>query len=191
MRLEDPASVPGDLDELIEFIKRANRAGFIPDEDVARVKELGEQGLLNEHEVDCLSIQKGNLTREEWIDMRSHAERSLHILSKIPWPEELDRVPEIAYRHHEKLDGTGYPKGLRAQEIDMDARILEVADIYDALTAQDRPYKPAMPHEKARKILFGDAEAGKLDKSLVELFFERDLHDIELTGDTQVLTQVG
>ena len=69
--------------------------------------------------------------------------------------------------------------------------VIEVADIYDALTAQDRPYKPAMPHEKARKILVGDAEAGKLDKSLVALFFERDLHDIELTGDTQVLTQVG
>jgi HD-GYP domain-containing protein (c-di-GMP phosphodiesterase class II) len=180
-----------DLDEALALVVRVNRAGFLPDEDEAAIRALSERGLLTEGEIECLTVKRGNLTPTEWRDMKSHAERSKNILSQIPWPEELCRVPEIAVRHHEKLDGTGYPLGVGGDEIELDARILEVVDIYDALTARDRPYKPAMPHEKARKILEGDAAAGKIDKSLVDLFFERELHKIELTGGTRVVTQVG
>jgi 3',5'-cyclic-nucleotide phosphodiesterase len=172
-------------------VKKVNRAGFVSDEDLALIERLGAEGLLTADETARLSVRRGNLTPDEWVDMRSHIDRSVRILSEIPWPDELVRVPEIAHRHHEKLDGSGYPLGLSGEQIDLDARIIEIADIYDALTAQDRPYKPAMPHEKARKILEGDAAAGKLDAQLVGLFFERNLHEADLNGDTQVLAQAG
>jgi HD-GYP domain-containing protein (c-di-GMP phosphodiesterase class II) len=190
MVLDGSAGV-ADLGAEFELVKRVNRAGFVSDDDAATIASLGERDLVTRAEVDALSIRRGNLTGDEWRDMRSHADRSRHILMQIPWPDDLARVPEIAHRHHEKLDGSGYPAGLGEKDIDIDARILEVADIYDALTAQDRPYKPAMPHEKARRILSDDAAAGKLDARLVGLFFERGLHEIDLRGDTHVVTQVG
>ncbi|MHC4202989.1 MAG: HD-GYP domain-containing protein, partial [Planctomycetota bacterium] len=171
----------------IDLVRRANVPGFLSDEEVERLNALAERGVLTSEEAERLTIRRGNLTAEEWKDMRSHADRSVHILSEIPWPEEYARVPEIAHRHHEKLDGSGYPGGLSGEEVDTDARILGVADIYDALTAQDRPYKPAMPHEKARAILEEDAGAGRLDQELVRLFFEWRLHEVEYAGDTQVV----
>lgn len=181
---------PG-LERALELVRRANSPSPLSDADAAGIRELREQGLLTPQEAEALSVRRGNLTPAEWQDMKSHAERSRNILSKIPWPEELARVPEIAYLHHEKLDGSGYPEGLSGDAIGIDARILEVADIYDALTAQDRPYKPALPHEKARAIMEEDASAGRLDASLVRLFFERELHAVDLTGDTQVVVQAG
>jgi len=178
-----PCCSAGDLD----LVRRANVPGHLSDEDVERLKGLAERGVLTSDEVERLTIRRGNLTDDEWKDMRSHADRSVHILSEIAWPEEYARVPEIAHRHHEKLDGSGYPGGLSGDEVDTDARILGVVDIYDALTAQDRPYKPAMPHEKARAILEEDAGAGRLDAELVRLFFEWRLHEVEYAGDTQVV----
>jgi len=134
-------------------------------------------------------VRRGNLTPAEWKDMQSHVDRGRKFLGEIPWPEGLDRVPDIAHRHHEKLDGTGYPRGLSGGEIDDDARILEVADIYDALTAQDRPYKPAIPHDKARAILTEMADKGQLDAGLVRLFFEHNLHKFDMSEELRVITQ--
>jgi HD-GYP domain-containing protein (c-di-GMP phosphodiesterase class II) len=179
------------LDEALELVRRANVPGRITDEDVKAIEALAREGLLTPSEVENLSVRRGNLTEAEWKDMKSHADGTLDILSKIPWPEELSRVPEIAHRHHEKLDGSGYPKGLKEQEIDLDARILEVADIYDALTAQDRPYKPAIPHDRARAIMKEEVAAGKLDGRLVELFFEKDVHRIDLSQETVVFERAG
>jgi hypothetical protein len=181
----------GSLDETVEFLRRVNAAGFTSDEDLDRVKTLAAEGLVTPEECRHLSVRRGNLTPEEWRDMKSHTDRSLNILSKISWPEELAEVPEIAHRHHEKLDGSGYPGGLSKEDIDIDARILEVADIYDALTARDRPYKPAVPHEKTCGILREEAAAGKLDDRLVELFIGRGLHEIELGRDTRIVSQAG
>ncbi len=176
-----------DLVAALELVRRANVPGRLAVEDVERIRKLGEEGALTQVEVESLSVARGNLTPTEWDDMRSHADRSLHILAEMPWPEEYARVPEIAHRHHEKLDGSGYPVGLAGDDIDLDARMLGIADIYDALTAEDRSYKPAMPHERAREILTGDAEAGRLDAGLVKLFFEKALAETEVAGDTQAL----
>ncbi|MHC4249752.1 MAG: GAF and HD-GYP domain-containing protein [Planctomycetota bacterium] len=176
-----------DLDAALKLVSRANVPGRLSEEDLEQLRVLGETEILGPREVECLSVARGNLTPAEWDDMRSHADRSLHILAEMPWPEEYARVPEIAHRHHEKLDGSGYPSGLAGDDIDLDARILGIADIYDALTAEDRSYKPAMPHERASEILLGDAEAGRLDAGLVRLFLEKALKETEAAGDTQAL----
>ncbi len=181
----------GPLDGTVEFLRRVNASGFMNDEDLEEVRRLAAEELVTPEEAERLSVRRGNLTPEEWRDMKSHTDRSLNILSKIPWTEELAHVPTIAHRHHEKLDGSGYPGGLGGDEIDIDSRILEVADIYDALTARDRPYKPAMPHGRACDILKEEAGAGKLDARLVDLFIERRLHETELGGDTRILSQAG
>jgi len=176
-----------DLDAALELVRKMNVPGRVADEDLEQLRALEEGEALAPREAACLSVARGNLTPAEWEDMQSHADRSLHILTEMPWPAEYGRVPEIAHRHHEKLDGSGYPKGLSGDEIDLDARILGVVDIYDALTAEDRPYKPAMPHERAREILLAEAEAGHLDSRLVRLFLEKALHETQVAGDTQAL----
>ena len=181
----------GSLDETVEFLRRANSCGFLQDEDLKRVRELADEGLVTPEECGHLSVRRGNLTPDEWDDMKSHTDRSLNILSKIPWPEKLAAVPRIAHRHHEKLDGSGYPRGLHEKDIGTDARILEVVDIYDALTARDRPYKPAMPHAKACAILKEEAAAGKLDADLVDLFVKRRLHEVDLGTGTRIISQAG
>jgi HD-GYP domain-containing protein (c-di-GMP phosphodiesterase class II) len=176
-----------DLGAALELVRRLNVPGRVSEDDLEQLRKLEEAKALTPREVMCLSVLRGNLTPAEWDDMRSHASRSLHILAEMPWPAEYSRVPEIAHRHHEKLDGSGYPTGLSGDDIDLDARILGIADIYDALTAEDRSYKPAMPHEKARKILIEEADAGRLDEGLVKLFLEKALYETQVPGDTQTL----
>jgi HD-GYP domain-containing protein (c-di-GMP phosphodiesterase class II) len=111
--------------------------------------------------------------------MRSHPERSFRVLSHIEWPRRLAEVPELARDHHEKLTGDGYARGLGAAQIPFDARILAVTDVYDALTANDRPYKPAIPHQRARGIMQGMAAERALDPELTELFFEAGCFQLE------------
>jgi HD-GYP domain-containing protein (c-di-GMP phosphodiesterase class II) len=110
--------------------------------------------------------------------MRSHALKSRTYLTTIPWGAELRRIPEFAGAHHEKLDGSGYPQGLQAGQIALQTRIMTIADIFDATTAIDRPYRKATPLAKALEILQSEAAAGLLDSALVQLFIERVLPDI-------------
>jgi HD-GYP domain-containing protein (c-di-GMP phosphodiesterase class II) len=91
-------------------------------------------------------------------------------LTKIPWTHELRRVPEIAWAHHEKLDGTGYPNGLTAEFIPVQSKMMAIADIYDALTAWDRPYKKAVPTDRALDILHEEARSGHVDGQLLDVF---------------------
>ena len=93
-------------------------------------------------------------------------------LSLIPWTRNLSNLPDIAYAHHEKLDGSGYPRGLKQDEIPVQSKIMTISDIYDALTASDRPYKPALPADRALDILGYEAKAGKLDSDLLQVFIE-------------------
>ena len=95
---------------------------------------------------------------------------TFHFLNQIPWTRELRRIPEIARSHHEKLDGSGYPQGKRASEIALETRMMTIADIFDALTATDRPYKAAVPVEAALDILGHEAKSGTLDRVLLEMF---------------------
>ena len=105
-------------------------------------------------------------------------QHSYNFVSKIPWPPEYRRIPSIVIKHHEKLNGKGYPNGLKGkEEIEIQARIMGIADILDALTAPDRPYKSAVPMEKVLAILGEEAEMGVLDGDLIELLVRERLYE--------------
>jgi HD-GYP domain-containing protein (c-di-GMP phosphodiesterase class II) len=134
--------------------------------------------MLDPQEFRFLSIRKGTLDPQERLEMESHVTHSFHFLSKIPWTPMMRGVPEIAYGHHEKLDGTGYPRGLAGDQIPIQARMMTISDIYDALTAQDRPYKRAVPTDKALDILKNEAGEGKLDADLLDVFIAKRVYDV-------------
>ncbi|HEY0251625.1 MAG TPA: HD domain-containing phosphohydrolase, partial [Kofleriaceae bacterium] len=127
---------------------------------------------LTHDEATCLQIKRGSLTEQERLEINSHVVHTYNFLKEIPWSRTLRDVPEIAGSHHEKLDGTGYPRQLRGDAIPIPARMMAISDIYDALTASDRPYKKAMPAEKALDILSGDVKRGQLDAELFDVFVQ-------------------
>lgn len=167
------------IDQALALVEAKNKPGFVKDEELAALADLKARGWLTAKEHELLSVRKGNLTASEWDDMRSHVTKSYQILLRIPWPAALGETPEVAYTHHEKRDGSGYPRKLLGDEIHFDGQVMCVADIYDALTATDRPYKKALPHEVAKKILM-EEEAGteKLLPALVKLFFEAECYKL-------------
>ncbi|MBP7736838.1 MAG: GAF domain-containing protein [Spirochaetes bacterium] len=125
-----------------------------------------------------LSIRRGSLNPMERKEIESHVLHTHSFVSKIPWPPEYRNIPEIALRHHEKLDGTGYPDGLAGRESTLlQSRIMAIADIYDALVASDRPYKKALPRDRVLKILREEAEKWVLDRDLVELFIDKRIYE--------------
>jgi len=127
---------------------------------------------LTEDEILNLSIPAGSLNDAERQEIESHVTHSFRFLQQIPWTKELRRVPLIAYSHHERLDGSGYPRRIRDVEIPVQARMMMITDVYDALTAADRPYKPAVAPEGALDILRAEARAGRIDRDLLDLFIE-------------------
>ena len=159
-----------------EFIRRVTTSGSLTAEDIRRLGEIRARGWLSESEYELLAVSKGNLTDSEWVHLKSHVTKSHQLLAGIPWPRALRSVPEIAHCHHEKLDGSGYPRGLKADRIPLEAQIVAIADIYDALTAHDRPYKPPMPHDRAAEILLQQASLGLLNSEVVRLFLDRELY---------------
>ena len=173
------------LREECEFIARCNTGGeFMADEDVARLGEIATrtyqtggkaQRALTENEVYNLSIRKGTLTAEELGIMHNHAAVSVRMLSQLPFSKKLRRVAEFAGGHHETLNGKGYPGGLAAEALPLQARILAVADIFEALTAPDRPYRKPMPLSLALRIIRENVERGELDGSIVDLFVDSGL----------------
>jgi HD-GYP domain-containing protein (c-di-GMP phosphodiesterase class II) len=170
----------GDYLRVVEAANRPSVLDQVPDvgllEEIARLRfptPAGtEQALLTPREVARLSIRRGSLDDEERREIESHAAKSYEFLRQIAWTKELRRVPEFAYAHHEKLDGSGYPRRLRGDAIPLQVRIITIADIYDALVASDRPYKPAVPPEEALAILEESARDGQLDADLVQVFRE-------------------
>lgn len=159
-----------ECENTVQLVHAMNLSGARIEGGEDRLRSLLGEGLLTQEEFDFLSIDKGNLAQHEWEEMKSHAAKSYQVLQRITWPEDLMEVPRIAHGHHEKLNGTGYPLGLTADEIHFDSKIMCVADIYDALTSSDRPYKKAMTHERAMSILRDEVRRGALDGDLVELF---------------------
>jgi len=134
--------------------------------------------LLTSEEWKHLSVKKGSLSIEERQQIESHVVHSQKFLSQIPWTRELQRVPEIAAAHHERPNGTGYPLGLKAGEIPIESQIMSVTDVFDALTAMDRPYKKAVPVKKALEILNAEAREFSLNPELVQLFKEQKIYEI-------------
>jgi 3',5'-cyclic-nucleotide phosphodiesterase len=128
--------------------------------------------LLEEHEVAALSLTRGCLTPDERRQIEEHVVDSYSFLVLIPWTRDLSGVPAIAHGHHEKLDGSGYPMGLAGPQISIQTRILTICDIYDALTAGDRPYKKAMPVDQALDLMRGECNAGHIDARLFQVFVD-------------------
>ena len=128
--------------------------------------------LINHEDLEALSIRRGSLTKNERKIIEDHVVYTKKFLSQLPWPPELQNVPSIAGAHHEKLNGTGYPEGLVKDEIPIASRVMAVCDIYDALTALDRPYKPALSPDAAFGILYEEAQAGLLQKNIVDIFIQ-------------------
>src|ERR671932_168159 len=134
--------------------------------------------LISEAEMAQLLIPRGTLTTQERLGIEAHVTHTYHFLKRIPWTKHLKDVPIIAYGHHEKLDGTGYPQGLKQDEISIQSQMLTIADIYDALTASDRPYKRRLPLDTALKILRQEAAKNKINSDLVELFEQRQVFSV-------------
>ena len=163
-------------------IEEINRKPGLTDEDVDYVKALaarkytGVNGskipFLSLHEEECLTVRKGNLTKEERSIISSHVEYTEKYLSKMNFGERYPHIIQWAGAHHELMDGSGYPRGLKGDEIPFEARILAVVDVFEALTSSDRPYKKSMEESKALSVLDDMASHGKMDKNILELFKE-------------------
>lgn len=132
--------------------------------------------LITPEEMIKLSLPKGSLSEEERREIESHVSHTYHFLRQIAWTEDLSNVPDIAHAHHEKCDGTGYPRGLTSEHIPVQAKLMTISDIYDALTSMDRPYKPATTAERALEILQHEARRGKLDLDLLKVFIEAKVY---------------
>jgi HD-GYP domain-containing protein (c-di-GMP phosphodiesterase class II) len=128
--------------------------------------------VLTPEEASVLAITRGSLTDAERREIQQHVVHTFQFLAQIPWTRELKRIPEIARSHHEKLDGSGYPFGSRADQIPVQSRMMTIADIYDALTATDRPYKKAVRIEEALDTLRDEQNSGALDRHLLDLFID-------------------
>jgi HD-GYP domain-containing protein (c-di-GMP phosphodiesterase class II) len=167
-------------------IVEANEPTVMPEDKASMLEELAQQTyydmkgtvhpMLLPQEFRFLNIRKGTLDAQERLEMESHVTHSFQFLTKIPWTPVMRGIPEIAYGHHEKLDGSGYPRGLAGDQIPLQARMMTIADIYDALTAQDRPYKRAVATAAALDILNDEAADGKLDKDLLDVFITKQIY---------------
>jgi 3',5'-cyclic-nucleotide phosphodiesterase len=170
------------LDAFLGTIRSANepaisRGSVLPDlRDIVHYGCHDPDGLplplLDEHEVAALSLTKGCLTADERRQIEEHVVDSYSFLILIPWTRDLAGVPAIAHGHHEKLDGSGYPMGLRGPQISIQTRILTICDIWDALTAGDRPYKKAVPLEQAIDLMQEECNAGHIDARLFQVFVD-------------------
>jgi len=176
------------LAEYWEVLIEANEPHILAAEPLSQLQELSRQTyrdldgeikpLLTPDEIIQLMVSRGNLTREERSDIESHVTYTYEFLKQIPWTKDLRNVPVIAYGHHEQLDGTGYPRGLKKSEIPIQAQLMTIADIYDALTAGDRPYKRALRPDAAMKILRQEAAHNKINADLLELFDHRRVFSV-------------
>ncbi len=171
-----------EMDEQLEFILKANeptvmaQGGFERIDEIARLVYADARGeqrpYLTPAEVSALKLPRGSLTKDERIEIESHVVHTYNFLETIPWGRRLRKIPQIAGSHHEKLDGTGYPRGLRGEEIRVETRMMTIADIFDALTASDRPYKKAVPVPKALDIIGFEVKEGKCDPDLFRIFVD-------------------
>ena len=178
-----------ELDRFLEIVLQANEPTILPDGSFEELKAwskrkyLGLDGeqktFLSPDEMNYLTIRKGSLDEAERHEIETHVTHTYEFLQKIPWTRELKQIPDIAYAHHEKLDGRGYPRRIVAGEfwtmgdgIPIQTRMMTISDIYDALTAQDRPYKRAVSSDRAIDIMSNEVKDGQLDKYLFKLFIE-------------------
>lgn len=171
-----------ETDRLIALIIQSNEPTLMPQEVADGLGLLGDLSythwngqrdpILDGQDLDCLSIRKGSLSDSERLEIESHVTHTFRFLRQIPWTKDLVGVPDIAFAHHERLNGRGYPRHLADQDIPVQSKAMAISDVFDALTAQDRPYKAAVPLQRSLSILAEDAKAGHLDLALLNLFVE-------------------
>jgi HD-GYP domain-containing protein (c-di-GMP phosphodiesterase class II) len=169
-----------ELQNFVQVVEKANEPSVLPEGRFEELIALGQreyedingarQPFLGPEELRYLTIRKGSLDEAERQEIESHVTHTYNFLQRIPWTRELQQVPLIAFGHHEKLDGKGYPRRIAAEAIPIQTRMMTIADIFDALTAQDRPYKPAVPLERALDIMQQEVQGGQLDQELFRLF---------------------
>jgi HD-GYP domain-containing protein (c-di-GMP phosphodiesterase class II) len=181
-----------ELDRFLELVLKANEPSILPDGSFEELKAWSQRSylafdgatepFLSPDEMRYLTIRKGSLDDAERHEIESHVTHTFQFLQRIPWTRELQQIPLIAYGHHEKMDGRGYPRRVTADGIPIQTRMMTISDIYDALTAQDRPYKRAVSHDRALDILTTEVNEGQLDADLFKLFidgkvFQRQVSD--------------
>jgi HD-GYP domain-containing protein (c-di-GMP phosphodiesterase class II) len=196
---EEVERLKAELERRIEVVAEAEEAvekAIVPTvtffDDFERLVKLGSltypdidgttRTYLEPNEVASLTVARGTLTLREREFIEDHVNHTYDFLSTIPWTRDLQDIPELARSHHEKLDGSGYPGHVRAESIPPQTRMMTISDIYDALTARDRPYKPAVSTEKALGILEEDASKGRLDRDLLDLFIDAKVFEQGITN---------
>lgn len=189
------SSIPKDVEKLddeffrdaLTFLRSCNKGSeFMEDSDIDKLNELatlsytnveGEtHTLINENELKNLSIRRGTLSDEERQIMEDHMVHTINMLNQLPFPKHLKRVPEFAGGHHERMDGTGYPLGLTREEMSVPARIMGIADVFEALTAPERTYKKPMPLSQTLRIMGNMVKNSHLDPDLFRLFVEKKVY---------------
>lgn len=175
------------LESDLEFIKSSNLPGeFMSDDKIIRIKEIAaktyllsdrEHPFITDEELENLTIRKGSVTEKERKIIENHSAVAYKMLSQLPFPKKLQNVPVYASEHHEKLDGSGYPKGLTAKNLPLQSRIIAIADIFEALTARDRPYRKPIPVSQVLKIMDFMKKDNHIDPDIYDLFIERKLYE--------------
>jgi HD-GYP domain-containing protein (c-di-GMP phosphodiesterase class II) len=190
------------LEDDFGFITKINQLNYLPAEAPVRLTRIAgkrlyledssqplltsdelqqlRQPLLTSEELSSLLVLQGNLTPQEYAEIQGHALQTLNILEKIPFSRHLSQVPRLAASHHERLDGSGYPFHLTGAELPLQARILAIADTFDALTSKDRPYRSSFDCDRACRVLLEEAARGRLDQDLVDLFISRRVYEAVL-----------
>jgi HD-GYP domain-containing protein (c-di-GMP phosphodiesterase class II) len=190
---DEVAASMAKVDSYLKAVQDANIPRVLPEEAAGILKEIAAttylddegtpQPYLTDEELHFLSIKRGTLDEDERKQIESHVLHSYEFLLNIPWTDDLTRIAEIVRGHHEKLNGKGYPDGKVEAELPLETKIMTVADIFDALTASDRPYKKAMPVDRALSILDQEVSEGGLDHDIVELFKASEVYKKILDTD--------
>jgi HD-GYP domain-containing protein (c-di-GMP phosphodiesterase class II) len=170
------------------FLHQANVGSErMSDDDIERVRSIAtgyrwqeasgvEVDFLSADELENLCIRAGTLTQQERHIINYHVSATIRMLEQLPWPRHLKNVPEYAGGHHERMDGKGYPRGLKREQMSWQARMMGIADIFEALTARDRPYKPGMTLSQALGILEKFRENGHIDPDLHDVFIGSEIY---------------
>ena len=175
---------------LVDLIVRCNEPQVLPQEVVEAMDDLEvlefthwegkRERILVPEDISALRIAKGSLSAEEREEVNSHVTHTYRFLSQIPWTGPLAGLPEIAYAHHERLNGKGYPRGLKSDQIPPQSKLMAIADVYDALVAADRPYKVAVTVPRSLEILEDEAKSGLLDAEVLRIFLEARIYELTI-----------
>jgi len=177
-----------ETEQLSEVLRRSNEPSVLTQDVEAGLGRLetlqyttrdgGRASILDPADLACLSIKRGSLSEDERRQIESHVSHTYEFLKEIPWTPDLAMIPEIAWAHHERLNGKGYPRQLTEATIPPQSKAMAITDVFDALTAQDRPYKSAVPLAKSLDILGQDAGSGHLDPDLLGIFIEAKVYEL-------------